>query len=68
MKNCISNQNSLGLTLADPVAMAVAVDPEIVTNLGHYFVDIEVTSELTRGQTVVDKFGVWKRNPNVNVI
>ena len=61
-------QKAPGLTLADPVAMAVALAPELVTHQGKYFVDIELHSELTRGQTIVDELGVWKKTPNINVI
>ncbi len=61
-------QQAPGLTLADPVAMAVALAPELVTNQGKYFVEIELHSELTRGQTIVDELGVWKKTPNINVI
>ena len=61
-------QKDPGLTLADPVAMAVALEPEIVTRQGRYFVEIEVNSELTRGQTIVDELGVLKKTANVQVI
>lgn len=64
----MSTEGSLGLTLADPVAMVVALDPGIVTCQGEYAVEVETISELTRGQTVVDKFGVWNREPNMNVV
>lgn len=61
-------QKDPGLTLADPVAMAVALAPDLVTHQGKYFVDIELNSELTRGQTIVDELGVLKKKPNINVI
>jgi purine nucleosidase len=44
-----------GLILNDPVAMAVALDPTIVTAQGNYRVDVETQGELTRGMTVVDQ-------------
>jgi len=47
-----------GISLPDPVAMAVAIDPTIVTEKSAHFVDIECNSELTRGMTVVDKLDV----------
>jgi purine nucleosidase len=47
-----------GLGLADPVAMAVALDPTICTRKTKNHVDIETQSELTRGMTVVDQLGV----------
>jgi purine nucleosidase len=68
LEACMSQEGSLGLTLADPVAMAVALDPGIVTSQGKYAVEVETVSDLTRGQTVVDKLGVWNKAPNMNVI
>jgi purine nucleosidase len=50
--------NEPGLGLADPVAMAVALDPTICTSASKHYVDVETASELTRGTTVVDRFGV----------
>jgi purine nucleosidase len=64
----MKRQGAVGLTLADPVAIAVALDPDIVTRQGKYFVDVEITSELTRGATVVDELGVLNKRPNMNVI
>lgn len=69
-----------GLGLPDPVTMAVAIDPTICTRMSKHWVDVETQSELTRGMTVVDEFGVatteqnrpvWghitERAPNVTV-
>ncbi|MGB8324730.1 MAG: nucleoside hydrolase [Candidatus Acidiferrum sp.] len=47
-----------GISLPDPVAMAVALDPTIVTSQSNHFVDVEIDSELTRGMTVVDRLNV----------
>jgi purine nucleosidase len=47
-----------GLSLPDPVAMAVAIDPTIVSAHSHHFLDIETQSALTRGMTVVDRLNV----------
>lgn len=47
-----------GISLPDPVAMAVALDPSIVTSQSEHFMDIETGSELTRGMTVVDRLDV----------
>jgi purine nucleosidase len=47
-----------GLGLADPVAMAIALDPTICTRKTKSHVEIEAQSELTRGMTVVDQLGV----------
>jgi purine nucleosidase len=47
-----------GLGLPDPVAMAVALDPTICTRKSDHYVQVETQSDITRGQTVVDLFGV----------
>jgi purine nucleosidase len=47
-----------GISLPDPVAMAVALDPSIVTSQSEHFLEIETQSELTRGMTVVDRLNV----------
>jgi purine nucleosidase len=50
-----------GISLPDPVAMAVALDPRIATRTSRHWVDVECEGTLTRGQTVVDELGVVKR-------
>ena len=47
-----------GISLPDPVAMAVALDRSIGTSWSSHYVDIETTSELTRGMSVVDQLNV----------
>ncbi len=47
-----------GISLPDPVAMCVALDPTVVTESSEHYVDVETQSELTRGQTVVDRLNV----------
>jgi purine nucleosidase len=47
-----------GISLPDPVAMAVAIDPSIVTSESAHFLEVETQSELTRGMTVVDRLNV----------
>jgi purine nucleosidase len=48
----------IGLSLADPTAMAVALNRAIGTSWSRHFVEIETQSELTRGMTVVDRLNV----------
>ena len=48
----------IGIALPDPTAMAVALDPTIATSVSSHAVEIETASELTRGQTVVDRLNV----------
>src|SRR5580704_6791427 len=59
-----------GLSLADPTAMALALDRTIGTEWSRHLVEIECASELTRGMMVVDRLNVthdannavaWKR-------
>jgi purine nucleosidase len=47
-----------GIALADPVAMAVALNPSVVTAKSEHFLEIATESELTRGMTVVDRLNV----------
>jgi purine nucleosidase len=56
-----------GLTLPDPVTMAIAIDPGVCTRRSKHFVDIETASELTRGMTVVDEIGVTNKSPNAEI-
>ena len=56
-----------GLSLPDPVTMAIALDPSLCTRRGRHFVDVECDSELIRGMTVVDQAGVLRQAPNVEV-
>jgi purine nucleosidase len=47
-----------GISLPDPVAMAVALEPSIVGSQSEHFLEVETDSELTRGMTVVDRLNV----------
>jgi purine nucleosidase len=49
-----------GISLPDPVAMAVALDPAIVTRKSRHAVDVECEGALTRGMTVVDQLDVLR--------
>jgi purine nucleosidase len=53
-----------GIDLPDPVAMAIALEPEICSRSKKHYVEIETESDLTRGMTVVDELGVadWDHN------
>ncbi len=56
-----------GISLPDPVAMAIALDPTIVTQQSEHYVDVETSSELTLGMTVVDRLNVAANNRNSTV-
>jgi len=53
-----------GISLPDPVAMAIALDPSIVTQQTENYVDVETSSELTLGMTVVDRLNVAGNDRN----
>jgi purine nucleosidase len=57
-----------GFDLADPVAMAVALEPSIATDVREWNVAIETRGELTRGMTVCDLTGYSGRPRNVRVV
>jgi purine nucleosidase len=46
------------MSLPDPVAMAVALEPEVCTKRSVHRTKVECGSELTRGMTVVDRLNV----------
>lgn len=54
-----------GISLPDPVTMAIALDPEgMLKRMTAHYVDIETISELTRGMTVVDQLNVATNDRN----
>lgn len=55
-----------GALMHDPLAASVLMDPSVIETK-HYFVDIELKGELTRGETVVDYYHKTKKQPNVHV-
>jgi purine nucleosidase len=50
----LQQTGKLGMSLADPIAMAIALDPSIVTDASDHYVAVETQSELTRGFSAVD--------------
>jgi purine nucleosidase len=57
----------VGLSLADPTAMAVALDRSVGLSWSRHRVAIETQSELTRGMTVVDRLNVSADANNAEV-
>ncbi len=53
-----------GISLPDPIAMCVALDPSVGTEWSEDYVDVETQSELTRGMTVVDRLNVAEDQRN----
>jgi purine nucleosidase len=57
----------VGLSLADPTAMAVALDRSVGLSWSRHRVAMESESELTRGMTVVDRLNVHSDANNAEV-
>ena len=53
-----------GISLPDPVAMAIALQPGLCTASSMHYVDVEAMSDLTRGMTVVDRLAVAEDERN----
>lgn len=51
----------------DPFAAAVALDPTLATTLPAT-VDVELAGTLTRGQTIADWRGMWRRPANADIV
>jgi purine nucleosidase len=47
-----------GISLPDPVAMSIALNPALCLSSGTHYLEIETSSELTRGMTVIDRLNV----------
>jgi purine nucleosidase len=47
-----------GISLPDPIAMSITLQPELCTASSMHYVDVETASDLTRGMTVVDRLAV----------
>jgi purine nucleosidase len=57
-----------GIFAADPLTMAVAIEPGIVTRSERRRVTVELGGRTTRGQTTVDWYGLGGEPPNVEVV
>jgi len=55
-----------GISLPDPVTMGIALNPALCTSSSKHYVQIEISSELTRGMTVVDRLDVAADPRNKN--
>lgn len=65
----VANQQAFaesGLTLPDPITVAIALNPAVCTKRSWHHVDIALR-EPTRGMTVVDQYGITRKEPNVEV-
>jgi purine nucleosidase len=57
----------VGISLPDPIAMSIALDPGVGTQWSAHYVDVEAHSDLTRGMTVVDRLNVAGDDRNKTV-
>jgi inosine-uridine nucleoside N-ribohydrolase len=62
-----NRQGSGSITLYDPAAVALFLHPKFVTEKKDVSAHVECAGMLTRGRTVIDWFGVEKREPNVTI-
>ncbi len=56
-----------GICLPDPVAMCLALDPRLGTDWSDHHIEIETQSELSRGNTIVDRLNVADDERNKSV-
>ena len=71
IQRVVHNEWDGGFELADPIAMAVALDPAVATRVERRFVAVETGGEWCRGQTVVvhpELSIVGEYEPNVEVV
>ena len=57
----------IGISLPDPIAMGILLNPSLCLEASSHFVEIETTSPLTRGMTVVDRLNVAHDSRNRKV-
>ncbi len=57
-----------GFYAPDELAMAVAVEPDVVARSEAHAVTVELAGTHTRGQTTVDWFDLTDHKPNVNIL
>lgn len=63
-----SETHLVGYDLPDPIAMAVALDPSVATDVRYLPVTVDLQSPLGRGQTVVDHLKMTGKQPNAHVV
>jgi len=67
-KFCEEASKLNGFDWPDPIAMAVALEPDIVSSEAHLRVEVSLGLGHERGQTIVDHLGNTKREPNCRVV
>ncbi|MHB1629398.1 MAG: nucleoside hydrolase, partial [Bacilli bacterium] len=62
------NQRQAGINgTTHPDSLTMAIEEAIWQQGKDYYVGIETQGQLTRGTSVVDQLGVWKKKPNAHV-
>jgi purine nucleosidase len=56
-----------GISLPDPIAMCLALNPSVGTSWSEHYLDVETHSDLMRGMTVVDRLNVADDERNLPV-
>jgi purine nucleosidase len=56
-----------GISLPDPIAICLALNPSVGTSWSEHYLDVETRSDLTRGMTVVDRLNVADDERNLAV-
>jgi len=67
-KFAMTQSKLAGFDLPDPIATAIALQPEVATETKNLYVAIETQSELCRGQSVVDHNAIMGQEPNAEVV
>lgn len=57
-----------GFDLPDPIAMAVAIDSSVATEVKKAYVTILTNNDFSRGQTAIDYIGATGNEPNASVV
>jgi len=65
---CKRVQHLSGSTHPDALTVAGIVEPSLFTRVEPRYVEVETSSPLTRGMTVVDELGVLNQAPNTHVV
>ena len=56
-----------GISLPDPIAMCLALNPSVGTSWSEHYLDVETHSDLTRSMTVVDRLNLADDERNLPV-
>ena len=68
MRTNIEGTSIDGISHPDSLMMAMAIEHDLILESRDCFVDVEYSSELTRGYSLVDLNGVLNKEPNTTVI